>query len=66
MSIAEREFILQNIHSQAEKSYEASGWMDDAHGVYIHAFTAEVLVGELIRERRRVRQLEDRLARLGA
>lgn len=66
MTLAEREFILQNIHAQAEQSYRESGWKDEPHGVYIHAFTAEVLVGELIRERQRVRQLEDRLARLGA
>lgn len=58
-----RDSILQEIHAEAERYYERAGWEDEQHGVIIHSYTAEVLVGKLIDERRHVARLEDRLVR---
>lgn len=64
MSITEREMILRPIHDEAENEYRRNGWQDDPYPVWLHAFTAERLVQELIHERRRCRVLEDSVVRL--
>lgn len=66
MTIAQREFILTELHAEAEREFRLRGWRDGQHEVWLHTFVTEMLVSRVITAENRVGALEDKIKRLEA